>query len=297
MDEHGFFRKTALATILCLCSYAAFCRIDSSGIYRIIKDIDACTGVAVRYGDRTFAMSESDDERFPLMSTFKHHVCVTALKKMEKENIALDSTVTIGPEHMYGNTYSPLRERYPDSRISITYGELIRYTMSFSDNNTCDWLIGFVGGIDNVDRYIRSLGITGFRLSETEYSMHEDIMRSYRNWSTPLAMVELLEKIHSENILAEEHLRFLEKTMIECESGKDKLKAGLPAEVIIGHKTGHSDRTAEGIRIAETDAGVIYMPDGSKCYIAVFIKDSEESDADNAKIMADIAKAVFRSIQ
>ena len=29
-------------------------------------------------------------------------------------------------------------------------------------------------------------------------------------------------------------------------TGANKLKAGLPAEIVIGHKTGSSDRTAEG---------------------------------------------------
>ena len=74
----------------------------------------------------------------------------------------------------------------------------------------------------------------------------------------------------------------------------DKLKAGLPADIKIAHKTGHSDRTSDGLQISEADAGVIYLPNGEKCYIVVLIKDSRESDKDNAKIMADIANLTFR---
>lgn len=37
------------------------------------------------------------------------------------------------------------------------------------------------------------------------------------------------------------------------------------------------------------------MPDGSKCYLVVIIKDSKETDAGNAKIMENIASAVYES--
>ena len=86
---------------------------------------------------------------------------------------------------MHKDTYSPLRDKYPNQTIFISYREILEYTLSHSDNNTCDWLIDFVGGIKHVDSYIKSLGITYLNLTETEHSMHEDIMRSYNNWSTP----------------------------------------------------------------------------------------------------------------
>lgn len=81
--------------------------------------------------------------------------------------------------------------------------------------------------------------------------------------------------------------------MLASASGKDKFRAGLPKEVEVGHKTGMSYRTPEGIRMCDADVGVIYMPGGEKCYLAVLVKDSKESDAANAKIMADIAKKVY----
>ena len=41
---------------------------------------------------------------------------------------------------------------------------------------------------------------------------------------------------------------------------------------------------------------LIYLPNGEKCYIVVLIKDSRESDDDNAKIMADISNIVYRHL-
>ena len=52
--------------------------------------------------------------------------------------------------------------------------------------------------------------------TETEESMHTDIMLCYNNWSTPLAIAQLLKKLHTENILTKEHFAFLETAMLDC---------------------------------------------------------------------------------
>ena len=76
-------------------------------------------------------------------------------------------------------------------------------------------------------------------------------------------------------------------------TGANKLKAGLPASTVIGHKTGSSDRTAEGIRIADNDVGYVVLPDGRRYCIAVFVTESEENDATNAAIAASASRAAY----
>ena len=44
------------------------------------------------------------------------------------------------------------------------------------------------------------------------------------------------------------------------------------------------------------DVGFVYLPDGQSYTIAVFIKDSEESEAATARIIADISKTVYRHV-
>ena len=286
-------RYILITSLILLNITIALSQINTKDIEKIIEKKKATVGVAIIHKDKVY--TTDNDNKYPLMSAFKFHVSVTALKKMEKENIALDSMVCIPKEKMHTNTYSPLRDKYPNQDINISYKEIIEYTISISDNNTCDFLIDFVGGIDKVNSYINSLGIDGFSFSETEDEMHKDIMNSYKNWSTPLSMAQLIKKVYTENILSDEYFNFLEKAMIDTSSGADKLKAGLPENVKFGHKTGHSDRRPDGVQIGEADAGVIHLPNGEKCYLVVFIKDSKESDKDNAKIMSDIAKTVYNS--
>lgn len=68
----------------------------------------------------------------------------------------------------------------------------MQYSISQSDNNACDILIEYAGGIKHINDYIRRLGIDSFNLSETEDDMHSSFEAVYRNWSTPSAMARLL---------------------------------------------------------------------------------------------------------
>ena len=60
-------------------------------------------------------------------------------------------------------------------------------------------------------------------------------------------------------------------------------------------KTGSSDRLDDGTKIGDNDTGVIYLPNGKLCFLAIFIKDSRESDQTNTQIIADIARIIYNS--
>ena len=87
----------------------------------------------------------------------------------------------------------------------------------------------------------------------------------------------------------------MKKTLIETSTGTNKIRAGLPPEITLGHKTGSSGKSADGLTIADNDAGFIYLPDGRVCYLVIFVKDSHESDRNNARIIADIAKIIYNA--
>ena len=50
---------------------------------------------------------------------------------------------------------------------------------------------------------------------------------------------------------------FLWQTMIDTETSANKLKGMLPAKTVVGHKTGSSDRNADGMKTADNDAGLV----------------------------------------
>ncbi len=262
-------------------------------ILQAIQGKNATVGAAFSIDGQLFTFN--DEHRYPLMSVFKLHVAIAALQKMENECIALDSLRFIESSQIHKDTYSPLRELYPERNFYLSYADLMRYAVSQSDNNACDILIDYLGGIDIVKDRIDKLGITNYNLTETEETMHSRISNCYNNWSTPSSTLQLLEKLYNEPILNETHTEFLKNILIETSTGKDKIKAGLPDNIVLGHKTGSSDRLDDGTKIGDNDTGVIYLPNGKLCFLTIFIKDSRESDQTNTQIIADIARIIYNS--
>ncbi|MDD6209086.1 MAG: class A beta-lactamase [Bacteroidales bacterium] len=262
-------------------------------IYKVIKNKKATVGVAFLSDDKLFTLN--DRQKYPLMSVFKFHVAFCALKKMESEHTSLKNRVGITSSQMHKDTYSPLRELYPNQDFCLSFEDLLRFCISESDNNACDILIDYIGGIEKVDKQMKSIGLTDYNLSETEATMHSDITNCYKNWSTPSSMVKLLYKVYNEKLLNTPYDVFLEQIMIETTTGSNKMREGIPANIILGHKTGSSDRLNDGTKIGDNDAGVIYLPNDKKCFIAIFIKDSQETDSTNTQIIAGITEIIYQA--
>lgn len=266
----------------------------SHRIEQLLQDKSATVGVACSIDGHDFAFN--DTVRYPLMSVFKLHVAVAVLQRMEADGTRLDEILHIDSAQMRRDTYSPLLDRYPSGRFDISYAHLLHYALALSDNNACDLLIDRAGGIDAVKSCIDRAGITGYDLTETEASMHAHIPACYRNWGHPSSVVQLLQKIHDGALLNEEHTRFICSTLVETSTGTNKIRAGLPSDITLGHKTGSSGKVADGLTIADNDAGFIVLPDGRVCYLAVFVKDSRESDATNADLIAQITRIIYQAI-
>ena len=226
----------AIAFLLTLCLQSANATLEEK-IDSIVSDKQMTVGVAAECGGKTFL--RNDTVRFPLLSVFKTHVAMAAIARLRMEGATTDSMIHIDKSRLRADTYSPMKQKYPHESIDMSVAELLRYSVAESDNNACDILIDIAGGIDFVDAYIRSLGIGGFSLSETEATMHSDRSLCYNNWSYPSAMLVVLKYIFEAEGNGLEQLRDI---MAGTVTGQDKIKAGMPPGVVLAHKTGSSDR-------------------------------------------------------
>ena len=90
---------------------------------------------------------QNGSRQYPLLSVFKLHVAVAVLDRADRENIALDSRIQILSAEIKPDLYSPLREKYGVRDLSLPLRELLRYMVAESDNNACDILIRWLGGV------------------------------------------------------------------------------------------------------------------------------------------------------
>ena len=157
-----------------------------------IKNCRAQVGVALVV-DGKDTLTLFNEVPYPLMSVYKLHQAMAVGKYLHERGRTSESRIAIGKEDLKPDTYSPLRDKYPDGNVSLSVRELLEYTLQWSDNNACDILFAHTGGTAETDRYIRSLGLKEFAISSTEDEMHRDLDKCYDNWSSPLEMARLLE--------------------------------------------------------------------------------------------------------
>lgn len=288
-----FFLLSGFVSIV---SYA--CPLDNlrNEIRRCISKYDAKVGVALMIND-TDTLTVNNHEKYPMMSVVKFHQALAVCHFLQEEGIPLDSVIHVSKEELLENTYSPLRDRFPEGNMEISISELLKYTLQQSDNNACDILFDRIVRVGDTDRYIRSLGITDFSIEVDEGDMHMNLNNCYRNWTTPFAAVRLLNIFLSMDAVSGAYFDFIKKTMTECTTGTNRLPYPLKnTDVIIGHKTGTGDKNSDGQFIGINDIGFIYLPDGRKYFIAVFVKDSAEDFQTTEKIIAEISSVVYMNI-
>ena len=264
-------------------------------IQKIIQGKDATVGVALIV-DGKDTLTINNNFRYPTQSVYKFHLALAVLDYLNKNNLTLDHQLYVEKGDLLPNTHSPLRDDYPQGEMYLSVADIIRYTVSKSDNNGCDILFRLVGGTAVVDRYIRGLGLSEFAIAATEEEMHGSWEVQYTNWSTPYTAAQALEIFRTQDILPQPFHDFLWDTLAGTTTGGNKIKALLPEGTFVAHKTGSSFRNAEGLKAAENDIAIIQLPDGRYYSLVVFVADSMESNDVNCGIIAQISKAVYDSL-
>ena len=273
---------------------AAACAQDAARkINEMTAGKPAEVGVAWIVDGKAHAVNNADG--YPLMSVFKLHGAVAALRQMERRGTPADTLITVRAAEMEKDTYSPMLKRYGGRDFTIRLDSLLRYSVAESDNNACDIIMRLAGGTDGVNAEMRAIGLTGYAITETEASMHADPTRSYNNRSTPLAVAELFRKLYEGGILGEPYATLLKNILLLTSTGPNKIKAALPPGATLAHKTGTGFTLPDGTITADNDAGAITLPDGRRIYIAVLVKDSKLGADGNARLIREIAEAVIYS--
>lgn len=290
--------KTILLTYLALFSalstYASF-NSETEGLLRgYLSPLDAKVGVCVLNDEGAISINALDS--FPMLSVMKFPLALTVADKLRRDNLSLEQIVPVISEQLHTDTYSPMLSRYPAGEdYGISVWKLLDYSLRYSDNNACDILIDYVGGVPEIKNWLHDKGYSGIDVNWTEDEMHSDIVRCYQNTSTPFEMARLFRDFLNDS---GDSISMQIKRIIEnCDTGKDRLPRMIPEDrAVIGHKTGTGDRDPQTNRIiAVNDAGYVMLPDGRSYAIAVFVTDSGYSLERTEDIISHVSEIVWNS--
>jgi beta-lactamase class A len=292
------FSRTLLIVVLASLFFPAglFAQTDSlkTILQNIIKPYAAKIGIAVKHFEENKTTIVNGTAHYPMQSVFKFPLAMAVLAQVDKGIFSLEHKIHIAKTDLKPNTWSPLREKYPDGEVDITLADLLRYTVSQSDNNGCDILFRLMGGTKKVNAFIHKQGVNNMAIVATEEEMAKSWKVQYTNWAEPAAMLQLLSLLHNKQVLSEASNDFLVKIMTETSTGVNRIKGQLPAGTVVAHKTGSSDTNSSGITAATNDAGIVTLPNGQHFAIVVFVSNAVQMEEKKREaIIAEIAKAVW----
>lgn len=290
----ALFATTIISTALFCTNAIAQAGVLTDRIDKILEGKNTVTGVAVCTIGSTDTVSVNGSAHLPMQSVFKFHVALAVLDRVDAGVLALDQRIHLTKADLLPDTWSPIRDKYPNAEVSLTIGQLIEYTVAQSDNNGCDILLRLIGGTQAAEEYLHRIGATDVEIKASEEQMHAQWDVQYRNWTTPRSAVWLLSQFYAGKALSAQSREFLYGIMESSVTGTKRLKGLLPAGTVVAHKTGSSDTNSAGITAATNDIGIVTLPNGAAYAIAVFVSDSSEDNATNEAIIAEISQAVWQ---
>ena len=261
-------------------------------INSIIKNKKATVGISVLGFENGFTYNKNADKKLPMQSVFKFHIAAAVLDYVEKGKLSLDQKVTLNQSNLHENTWSPLREKYPNGG-TVPLSEVIEYTVAKSDNNGCDILLKLLGGTQVVQKFMNAKGVKNFQIKYNEEAMHKDWNAQYENYSTTNSAVDVLKKFYDGKLLSKKSTDYLMKVMLSTSTGTNKLIEQLPKDTPIARKTGSSGKNNAGLTGAENEIAIITLPNGKHYAIAVFVSNSTETAEVNCRMISDISKTVW----
>lgn len=287
--------KKLLTLFIVLASVFSFAQKANlkKDLNKIIKGKQATVAVSVLSLDDDFNLNINGDKKLPMQSVFKFHIALAVLDQVDQGKYKIDNLMLVTRNQLQEKTWSPMREQYPKrGNIKTRLNQVLKFTVAQSDNNGADILLKLIGGAPTVQKFIHKFGIKDFSIKFNEEEMHKVTDLQYQNYTTTNSLNQVFKKFYDGKLLSKESTDFLMKTLIETNTGKNRLVAQLPENTIVAHKTGTSF-TEDGLTAATNDAGIVTLPNGNHYAISVFVSDSKENEETNEKIIADISKVVF----
>lgn len=264
-------------------------------IEKVVADKELELGFALYDFSTGDTLSINGEKRFPMQSVFKFPIALAMLHEVDNKRFTLDQKIYIGKEDLRPGLWSPIEKQFPGGEVYLPLSEILKQTVSLSDNVGCDLLLKLLGGPLVVNDYIHSKGVADIRIQNNEQEIQSSWDVQFDNWVTPDAMIRLLMQFNAKELLLPESHSFLWNVMAETSTGSIKKK--LPQNIVIVHKTGHSGYNEEKVSAATNDVGIILAPNGKRLAFAIFITNSKESPEVVGNVIADIAVILLRALQ
>ena len=227
------------------------------------------------------------DERFVMCSTFKASLAACVLHRVDRGQERLDRMIPYGRADLLD--YAPAaRENLAKGAMSVQ--AMCQAAVELSDNTCANQLLAAVGGPQALTRFWRETGDAVSRLDHNEPVLNRSPPGDPHDTTTPRAMAGNVRRFILGQVLQPGSRERLTDWMIACQTGANRLRAGLPKAWMVGDKTGNNGKDAAG------DIAVAWRGPGQPVLIAAYTQGGAPKPADLDEVFAEIGRLAGRRL-
>jgi beta-lactamase class A len=183
------------------------------------------------------------DERFVMCSTFKASLAAFVLSRVDRGEDQLERMIPYGPGDLL--PYAPTAKQNL-AKGAMSVADMCQAAVELSDNTCANLLLARVGGPDALTAFWRSTGDAVSRLDHNEPELNNSLPGDPHDTTTPAAMAGNLHRFVLGEVLSPASRERLTGWMLDCTTGANRLRGGLPKDWKIGDKTGNNGKDASG---------------------------------------------------
>lgn len=265
---------------------------DSTALETAIARIEAQSGgrlgIAVHDTGNGFRYAHRGSELFPMCSTFKLLLAGAILARVDQGREQFARRLAVRASDPV--SYAPFTGKRVGTQVSVL--ELCRAMTVESDNGAANMMLASMGGPAGLTRFLRGIGDPVTRLDRTEPELNMSTGADPRDTTSPIEMLGSMERLLLGGALSEASRIRLTGWMIECRTGRTRLRAGLPKGWRAGDKTGTSDRSLG----SNNDVAIIWPPRRKPVLVTSYLTRAKVHDEAAHAIHAQVARAVVSAI-
>ncbi|CAM3476708.1 MULTISPECIES: class A beta-lactamase [Yersinia] len=223
------------------------------------------------------------NEAFPFCSTFKLVLAAAILRQSMSQPVLLEKHITYSEADLL--SYAPIARE--NLGKGMTIAALCAAALQYSDNTAANLLIQQLGGLEGVNKFTQSLGDTAFRLDRWEPELNSAIPGDPRDTTTPSSMAALVKKIQFGDGLAPAQQQQLAQWLKGNTTGNASIRAGVPADWLVGDKTGSGDYGTTN------DVAVLWPPTGAPLILAVYFTQHKKDAESRRDVLAEATRIIL----
>jgi beta-lactamase class A len=283
---------TALAAVLLILPLQAVPPVVPASAAARLAALEARAGgrlgVAVLDTGSGRRLDHRGGERFPLCSTFKVLLAGAVLARVDAGQEVLDRRLSYSQADLL--EYAPVTAAHV-AEGGLKVRDLCAAAVEVSDNTAANLLLRTLGGPGAITAFARSLGDPVTRLDRTEPTLNTALPGDPRDTTTPTAMVDSLRALLLGPALKLASRQRLEGWMAACTTGRNRLRAGLPADWSVGDKTGSGERGTVN------DVAILRPPHRAPILVAVYYTGSSAPMEDRNAVLAEVGRIVVAAFK